>query len=305
MPAAAAFAAATIASAGINAYGASKASKTQAGAATDAANLQLGMFDTIRGDLAPYRQAGAAALPSYMRLLGVDPGSAGVTGGATAESQARPNWDAYLSSNPDVMAEFNRLSPNNLKNNYGINTPQEFAQWHYENKGIGENRPLAMVGGQSPSGTPTTSGGGQPQSIQAMLESLPGYQFTRDQGMKSVENVMAGRGWGGVSGALGKGLSRFVTGLADQTYGSHVDRMAGLANMGASAANQTGGYGTQAAQSAGGSMIGAGNAGAAGILGSTGAVGNAIQTLGMYRAMQPQFTPSMANNLISSNPNLF
>ena len=55
-------------------------------------------------------------------------------------------WDSYLALRPDVMAEFKRLSPNNLRNNYGITTPQEFAKWHYSNKGIGEGMVLGSDG---------------------------------------------------------------------------------------------------------------------------------------------------------------
>ena len=48
---------------------------------------------------------------------------------------------AYLAANPDVAAEFSRLSPNNLKNNLGVSTPEQFAQWHYNQYGQYEGRP--------------------------------------------------------------------------------------------------------------------------------------------------------------------
>lgn len=52
---------------------------------------------------------------------------------------------------------------------------------------------------------------------QATLESLPGYQFTKTQGLKAVQNSAAARGLG-VSGAALKGAATFATGLADSTY---------------------------------------------------------------------------------------
>jgi hypothetical protein len=52
---------------------------------------------------------------------------------------------------------------------------------------------------------------------QAALEQTPGYQFTKTQGLKAVQNSAAARGLG-VSGAALKGAATFATGLADQTY---------------------------------------------------------------------------------------
>ena len=52
---------------------------------------------------------------------------------------------------------------------------------------------------------------------QQELEETPGYQFTRDQGLQSVQNSAAARGLG-VSGAALKGAATFATGLADKTY---------------------------------------------------------------------------------------
>ena len=52
---------------------------------------------------------------------------------------------------------------------------------------------------------------------QADLEATPGYQFTKQQGLKAVQNSAAARGLG-VSGAALKGAATFATGLSDQTY---------------------------------------------------------------------------------------
>lgn len=52
------------------------------------------------------------------------------------------NADEYLAANPDVLAEFQKQSPNALRNNLGIDpTPQAFAQWHYNQHGQYEQRP--------------------------------------------------------------------------------------------------------------------------------------------------------------------
>ena len=52
---------------------------------------------------------------------------------------------------------------------------------------------------------------------QAMLESLPGYKFTREQGLQGVQNAASARGLG-VSGAALKSAAQYSTGLADSTW---------------------------------------------------------------------------------------
>ena len=211
--------------AGASIYGANKQSK----AANNAANLQMQQYQQTRADLAPYREAGAMALPGIQRLLGLGPeGSAG---------------------------------------------------------------------------------------IQAQLESLPGYQFTRDQGIKGITNTLSARGLSApTSGAFGKGLARFVTGLADQTYGSQLERLMGLGNMGASAATQGGQIGGNAAAGAAGNIVGAGNAQAAGALGAASNLGGALMGYGYGPAIRSSMYGggasggSLAGNVAQaawSNPFLF
>ncbi len=55
------------------------------------------------------------------------------------------------------------------------------------------------------------------QMTQAQLEQTPGYQFTRDQGLKMTQSAAAARGLG-VSGASLKGAATYATGLANTTY---------------------------------------------------------------------------------------
>lgn len=57
------------------------------------------------------------------------------------------DWASYLKHYPDVLAEYRRLSPNNLKNNLKVNNELEFAQWHYQTYGKGEGRTPFATGG--------------------------------------------------------------------------------------------------------------------------------------------------------------
>lgn len=56
------------------------------------------------------------------------------------------------------------------------------------------------------------------------IRSQPGYQFTYNQGMNALGSLNASRGMLN-SGAATKDAMRFGQGLADQTYGSTLDRL--------------------------------------------------------------------------------
>lgn len=127
---------------------------------------------------------------------------------------------------------------------------------------------------------------------QEWLESTPGYQFTRTQGLKAVQNSAAARGLG-VSGAALKGAANFATGLADNTYKTQFDvenvnrtnaynRLKALVDTGQSAAAQTGAFGSKATESIAGMNVGQGNAAAASYNAMGGAVNNAFGNIGGY-----------------------
>lgn len=271
-----------------------RAAQIQADAANNAANMQLGMFNTIRGDLSPYRDVGTSALPSYLALLGLGGGSSSAapatgasafTGGAAA---GQPDWNAYYQANPDVQQGYQSYtqSPAYTQGNsiYGAGlTPTQYAQAHYTNYGQAEGRQLPDTPAAS-----TASGGSpasvyDPASMQAALEATPGYQFTRDQGEKAVTSSLSARGLGGGSGAFGKGLARFVTGLADQTYQQQVGNYQNAVGIGQSAANQTGAFGQGATTNATNALIGGANASAAGVTGAANA--GAAGTVGAANAL--------------------
>lgn len=336
MPVGAAIAGSAIVGAGASYLGSKSAAKTQANAATEAANtqlqaareaaaLQLGFFNTVRGDLAPYRGIGAAAIPGYMALLGLPtPGAtSGGTGGtsnapltvpgvggtpaSTAPMRAGDvNWAQVLKDRPDVLAEYNKVIAQADKNSpfytqHGLDKgPEGFAEWWYNN-----NRPqgdtytapqwtqdqidaLYPSSGSSTTGTstsaPATTGPALDSSgIQTYLENLPGYKFIKDQGIRATTNSLSTKGLGGISGAMAKGISRFVTGLADTTYGEQLDRIARAVGVGQSAANQTGAFGQNATSGAASNLVAGGNAVAGGITGAANA--NAAGTVGAANAI--------------------
>ena len=138
------------------------------------------------------------------------------------------------------------------------------------------------------------------------LEKTPGYQFTRDQGLKSVNNAMGARGLLN-SGAAMRGAADYATGLADQTYTNQFNmdqtqkqnifnRLIGGAQLGENAAAQTGAFGTQTAANQAQGTIGAGNARA----GAAIAQGNA------FAGIANSFPNAMvANQLFGKNGSMY
>jgi len=145
---------------------------------------------------------------------------------------------------------------------------------------------------------------------QAQLEQTPGYQFTRDQGLKSVQSAAAARGLG-VSGAALKGAATYATGLADSTYSKRFEeaqtrfsdiynlntgqqsnlqgqfnRLSGVATLGESAAAQTGALGTAAAKTEGQGLMSAGQYSAAGTQGAANALQGGISNYLQYDALK-------------------
>lgn len=143
---------------------------------------------------------------------------------------------------------------------------------------------------------------------QDWLESTPGYKFTREQGLKSVQNSAAARGLG-VSGAALKGAASFATGLADNTYKTQFDvaninktnaynRLKGLVDTGQSAAAQTGTVGMNAANQTSSLLSQSGTATAAQYNAMGGAVTNAANNIGgyaMYKGLYGSPTNTWAN----------
>lgn len=59
---------------------------------------------------------------------------------------------------------------------------------------------------------------------------MPGYQFTRDQGIQGVLRSDIARGFG-IGGAALKDIAQFSTGLADQYYGNRVNQTLAANNL--------------------------------------------------------------------------
>jgi hypothetical protein len=143
-------------------------------------------------------------------------------------------------------------------------------------------------------------GNGTFQPTEAQLQSMPGYQFTLDQGLKSTQNGYAARGLGS-SGAAMKGAAQYATGLADTTVGTEanifnnnlrnaqgifqtnlgnvLNPLMSFMGAGQNAANQTGTFGSNAVTSANNATMGGAASQAAGQIGSANALSGGLNSI--------------------------
>ena len=193
-----AIAAAAVVGAGASIYAADKASSAQTKAANQAQTTEQKALEQIRGDLAPYREAG----------------------------------------------------------NTGLNYYQDF---------LGVNGPAASA------------------SARNMFQTSPGYDFAVNEGQKAIEGSAAARG-GLLSGGTLKALQDRRMGVANQEYGSYLDRFLGLSSLGENAAAQSGNFTAGSAARQGQYINDAGAAQAGGYLsaaqGVNGAINNSLSLYG-------------------------
>lgn len=83
------------------------------------------------------------------------------------------------------------------------------------------------------------------------FQASPDYQFAMQQGIQGLDRSAA-RGGNLFSGGHSADLMKFGQGLASQNYNTYYNRLAGLAGVGQTAANNIGQFGQNAANSIGG-----------------------------------------------------
>jgi hypothetical protein len=239
------------------------------------------MFNKTQENLQPYMDFGAGTLPYLNAFLGI--------GGepTTQTTTAAPVASAASSANPLTASS----SPS-----------QAFTPWGVPLvKGANIATASQLQQPTTTTAAPTTSnvttGGMNSAVIQAALEKLPGYQFTKTQGLKAVQNLASSKGLG-VSGSAIKGAADYVTGLADSTYGNQFNRFMDAAKLGqASAAgqatNSTNAAGNIASTIQGGgnawgnAFNNAGNAGAQGLYANNLSIQGTNNAIAASRAANP------------------
>ena len=219
--------------------------QTQANAAAEA-GLQR-RFEQVQQLLAPYVQGGNTALQSLISLSG-----AGGTGFSPA---------AYLAQNPDVAAEAQRLVSTGE-----IQTPEQYAQMHYQQFGQAEGR-------AAPTGFDAQ------QQFVSQIEGSPVFQGLVRQGEQGIlQNASATGGLrgGNVQGAL----AQFRPAMLNQQIQQQLANFSGIASLGQNAAAGVGNAGLQTGQNIAGLMQDSGQARAYGALGQGQALAGGLSALG-------------------------
>lgn len=117
---------------------------------------------------------------------------------------------------------------------------------------------------------------------QATFENSPGYQHQLDEGNKAIERMAAARGLR-LSGGTLKAGADYASGLAAQDYGNYLNRLAGVAGAGQTAAGQQVSAGQSYANAYGQNALAAGNARASGYMNQANALNSTIgDVAGIY-----------------------
>lgn len=154
------------------------------------------------------------------------------------------------------------------------------------------------------------------------LEQTPGYQFTLNQGLNTLNNQMAAKGLN-LSGAQARGIADYTTGLASNTYqqqyqnalqnfmtnygvgSDQYNRLAGLVGIGENAAAGVGNAGLQTASNAGNLLTSGANAQAAGRIGSANAIAGGLSSAGQGGLLYSLMNNGGFGSSAASAPNIY
>lgn len=246
---------ALIAGAGASALGARSQRKAAKRAGEDIAQASQAaqsaeerMYQQSREDMMPWLTAGRAGLEELMQMAGME----------RTPDTVNPEYAKFQ----ELQAQYNAISPT------GLTSAAQRAALADQMAKL--NQSPTIAGGYARSTNP-----------QAMLDRLaldPGYALRRREGMTSLENSALARG-GLLSGNFLKNAQRYGQDLASQEYGNAFNRMAGIAGVGQSQAQQLSGLGSQFASSTGQNLMNAANARASGYAGKANATTDMLGNL--------------------------
>jgi len=132
-------------------------------------------------------------------------------------------------------------------------------------------------------------GSGGAGAMQTTLESVPGYQFTVNQGLEAAKRRASQTGRLN-SGSLLNELTKLGQGYASQNYGNYLGQLGQMANLGLGAAGSTAGAYGQSANTLSSLLGTGGNIGAQQAISGANASGaglqSIVQALGQYQQSQ-------------------
>lgn len=198
-------------------------------------------LDQTRRDQAKFREAGYVGIDAILADYGL---------GQQGPQAGQPDYAAYVTGNPDIAAEAQRVlasDPGAIGdlNQDGRVDATDYGQYHAQTFG---DRPVPTSQGQSqapqtaeqrlqeqigerPSFAPRQDyqrpGYVQPDVSVNAFQASPDYQFRLNEGSRNLNAFNAAKGVTG-SGAAAKALIGYGQNLAGAEYGNFVDRTLGL-----------------------------------------------------------------------------
>lgn len=235
---------------------AKSAAEAQAQAAQAAQSAEERMYQQSREDMMPWLTAGRAGLDELMQMAGMER--------YEAPREVNPDFAQYQQLQAQIDELQRTGNPRNL---------QYAGQMAVLTDRMASLNPSPTLAGQV--------GYRRSSNPQAMLDRLaldPGYALRRREGMSSLENSALARG-GLLSGNFLKNAQRYGQDLASQEYGNAFNRLAGIAGVGQTQAQQLSGLGSQFASSTGQNLMNAANARASGYAGKANATTDMLGNL--------------------------
>lgn len=266
---------------------ANKAADASVATARENNALTEKIYNQNAGTLSPFLQTGTnagALLNDFYGIPQATTQSAPTTGAlASYGGQTGPNYAGYVNSNPDLMAEFQRVG-----GQFG-NDPAAFGQYHWQTYGQSEGRTVPAYGtqaGAAASANPmgTTQGvTAQPavssKSAFADYISNSDYAFQQQEGGNQVNSGYAGAGTV-QSGAAMKALERYRQNLQSGYRNQWASGVANQQGVGLSAASALAGVSTNYANTIAASNTAASDARANAALSQQSVFGNALGMAG-------------------------
>lgn len=209
----------------LGSHAATSAADTQAGAARDATDAQLRMFNQTRDDQAPWRTAGGSSLAEIMKGFGDDGYFNHKFGPEDLKAGLAPNYDFMLKQGQDAVTNQSNamggLGGNSLKaiNDYTQNYAQNAYQQAYNNYTQNQtniyNRLASIAGLGQTAGSNATTGS---STVGGNIANT----ITGAGNASAAGQVGAANAW---SGAINNGISLY--GLSRGWYGGNASANAG------------------------------------------------------------------------------
>lgn len=280
---------------------ASQAKSAQNSATQKAVDTSNQQFYANQNALAPYRDAGTAALSRLQSLLGMGPGSSVATTGPISRDQF--DSQAYLAANPDLAAKAGDAhfvaDPYSHYLEYGMKDGRQGYKYADSPQSVTSSPLLAKFSSADLAADPVYNSG---------------LQFGMDEGTKAIERHASATG-GYDSGADAKAIARFAndygsTKAADsrsrfvEDQNNIFGKLSSIAGMGQGSTNVGVSAGANNASNLSALYSSQGNANAAAAIAGGNAISGAGNNLSQYMMLQQLQGGGARSGSLQTDPNL-